>query len=338
MIPRALLVTLPTARITSALIILYGEQREIYGVIMQINTQPAGEATLAATSSRSRAEELRLFLMERRAAVGRESVGLPSKMRGRGRKAAGLSQGDLDELTGRSAGEYNRFETGKKKDHSQEYLTSVARVLRLSEQEWATLWRLTKLQKPPHPLRSDAGQTVPGMWRDVIESTGGGVMAYLNDSSWNLLAWNDHFVDLFPGRKLPTNTMRWMLLDREARENTLTDWSTRWAPLVIPQLQHAVRLRGHDEVLRQLESDALEDPVVGPLYREHMDAAIPYPDGSDRPLRHAVLGPGWVSTCVAEPVTSPGARLMMLCFKPGAQPERHPPLCVSPATEAASRI
>ncbi|MGZ2361498.1 hypothetical protein LRE75_33275 [Streptomyces sp. 372A] len=162
-------------------------------------------------------------------------------------------------------------------------------------------------------------------------------MAYINDSTWNVLTFNESFRDLFPGGKAPGNSMRWMALDVKAREETLLDWETRWAPLVFPQLRHAVQLRPTNTELLRIEEEVRNDPVAGPLYRDTADMPIPYPDGSERPINHAIHGPGWVTTCVAEPVTSPGARLMLLVYTPGTRPSpRTPPLRMTEAVENGS--
>lgn len=119
--------------------------------------------------------------------------------------------------------------------------------------------------------------------------------------------------------------MRWMLLDREAREVVLGDWADSWAPVVMPQLRHAVELHPQNAALARLEDDVRRDPVAGPLYAVAAAAPIAYPDGTERPINHALYGPGWVTTCVAEPVTSPGARVMLLIYTPGDSLASHSP-------------
>ncbi|OAR23935.1 hypothetical protein A8W25_15775 [Streptomyces sp. ERV7] len=134
------------------------------------------------------------------------------------------------------------------------------------------------------------------------------------------------------GGEVPANTMRWMTLDPEAREDVLTDWEDRWAPMVLPQLRHGVEMRPNHVELRRLEAEIQADPVAGPLYRESGATPIPYPDGSERPIRHSRYGPGWVTTCVAEPVTSPGARVMLLLYTPGASLVSRNPVLSAPLT------
>ncbi|MGA4846947.1 hypothetical protein ACOBQB_12035 [Streptomyces sp. G5(2025)] len=139
-------------------------------------------------------------------------------------------------------------------------------------------------------------------------------MAYVTDASWELLAHNEPFQAMFPDRQVPTNTMRWMLLDRVGREQ-LTDWRDSWAPMVLPQLRAALVARPDDEILRGIEKEVLADPELAHLY--DIDGALIHPDGHERPLRHAVHGLGWVSICAAQPMTAPGSRLFILIYHPG---------------------
>ena len=120
---------------------------------------------------------------------------------------------------------------------------------------------------------------------------------------------------MFPNGDVPANTMRWMLLDACGRE-TLMDWHTAWAPMVLPQLRAALAARPDDEILRQIEKEVLADPETAALY--DAGASHPHPDGDERPLLHALEGPGWVTMCAAQPMTAPGSRLMILVFQSGA--------------------
>ncbi|GAA3395101.1 XRE family transcriptional regulator [Streptomyces roseoviridis] len=157
------------------------------------------------------------------------------------------------------------------------------------------------------------------MWQEAVD--GIGHMAYLTDASWNLLAHNRHFADMHPGRRVPANTLRWMLLDREARGTSLVDWDTVWAPLVLPQLRAALAARPEDATLRRIEREVRADPALGPMW-EACGAHI-HPDGDERPLHHALHGPGHVSICAAQPLTAPGARLIIMLFRPGPR-KSHP--------------
>lgn len=260
---------------------------------------------------------LRALLRERRALIAPESHGFV-RTTGQGRRAPGLSQHQVDQLLHRTLGTYHRLESGNYPNPPTALLRDVARLFGLNEQEWVSLCRYALLQDPPGPLHLSAGKEVPGVWQEAVE--GVRHMAYVTDASWDMLAHNEAFTRMFPDGQVPTNIMRWMVLDPVGRAHLL-DWQTSWAPMVLPQLRGALASRPEDETLRQIEKEVLADPDVAVHYgagRPH-----PHPDGDERPLMHAELGPGWVTMCAAQPLTAPGARLMILVFHPGAQ-RSHP--------------
>ncbi|MFF5768789.1 hypothetical protein ACFY8F_40530 [Streptomyces tanashiensis] len=119
---------------------------------------------------------------------------------------------------------------------------------------------------------------------------------------------------MFPGEQAPTNMMRWLLLDPVARTEVLLQWETRWAPAVMPHLRHAADLNPQVPALADLERDILNDPVAGPVYRRCAPAPVPHFDGEELPFSHPVHGPGHLINCLAEPVSSPGVRLMIAFF------------------------
>lgn len=266
-------------------------------------------------------ESLQKFLSERRERISPESVGL-TRPTGSGRRAPGegLSQQQVDTLLRRGSHTYHLLETGKTKNPSAALLYDVAMILRLDEHEWVILHRYALEQNPPGPLNPDAGYRVPSSWQAAVD--GIQHMAYVGDAAWNILAWNEHFRSMFPSGKVPENTLRWMCLSLEAR-TVLSDWEHAWAPRVLPQLRAALAAR-RDPTLQALETDVLADPVAGPLY-EARGATI-HPDGDERPLNHAVHGPGYVTMCSAQPDGAPGSRLMILLFNKEPRPGPRTPL------------
>ncbi|MEU6215158.1 helix-turn-helix domain-containing protein [Streptomyces sp. JL4002] len=269
-----------------------------------------------SVSDRRRLKEL---LQQRRAAIDPVTAGFPLRTPGPGRRAAGLSQEQMDELLTRTRGTYNRFENGQLANAGGEFLTAVARTLGLDEQEWAFLWRLIRKENPPTPLHHGSGMSVAGVWQQAMDAIGGAI-AYLHDAEWNVLAHNEEFPRLFPRGEAPSNIMRWMLLDPEARTRVLLHWETHWAPAVMPHLRHAAELRPGSAALARLERDVLDDPVAGGIYRAAACVPVPHVDGADLPIRHALHGPGRATTCLAEPVAAPGARIMLLFYTPDEAP------------------
>jgi hypothetical protein len=269
-------------------------------------------------------QALKKLLKLRRHRIPPEMHGL-TRPTGPGRRTPGLSQLQVDQLTNRAEGTYQRLESGAYPHPPVDLLRDIACLFRFNEQEWISLCRYARGEDPPGPLYDASGHAVPAAWEDAV--AGCNHMAYVTDASWNLLTCNSHFHALFDSGRAPANTMRWMLLDGR---DQLTDWATSWAPLVMPQLQAALAQRPDDRVLRGIEADVLADPQAQPLY-EAGGASI-HPDGDERPIRHATAGPGWVTMCVAQPLAAPGSRLMILIFRPG--PRRNsprPPMLQTPA-------
>ncbi|MBW5486557.1 XRE family transcriptional regulator [Streptomyces bambusae] len=223
----------------------------------------------------------------------------------------------MDSLLTRSPGTYNRLENGQLAHPGTHLLTAVARTLCLDEREWVFLWQVTRKENPPHPLHGASGMSIAGVWQHVIDQLSG-VMAYVSDAEFNVTACNDEFRRLFPGGQAPANVMRWLLLDTQARTDIFIDWETRWAPAMMPHLKQGVDLRPGNGGLARLERDVLDDPVAGPLYRGCAAAPAPFYDGSELPLCHPVHGPGWITTCLAEPTTAPGAIVNFSTYTPGA--------------------
>ncbi|MEU6487463.1 helix-turn-helix domain-containing protein [Streptomyces sp. NPDC046887] len=265
---------------------------------------------------------LRSLLSVRRAAIAPESHGLTRPTR-QGRRARGLSQAQVDQILHRAPDTYGRLESGRYPNPPLGLLQDVARLFRMDEQEWMALWRYALGQDPPHPLDARSGTELPGVWRTLLE--GFAHPAYITDRSWNVLAGNAPLAAMFPNRRVPANTMRWMALDPGARR-MLTDWAEAWAPVLLPQLRVALAAVPDDPVLRRIEREVLDDPVAGPVYAS--SGASVHLDGAVRPLHHAELGPGWVTMCAAQPLASPGSRLVLMHFEPGARrgPARLPAL------------
>ena len=255
-------------------------------------------------------QALKQLLKERRALISPEAHGLP-RPTGQGRRAPGLSQHQVDQLLNRAIGTYRRLESGKYPNPPADLLRAVARLFGLNEQEWISLCRYALGQDPPGPLNPASGKEVPGVWQEALD----GIQhpAYVSDASWDLLACNQLFLDLFDDGKAPSNTMRWMLFDGR---HQLTDWETAWAPLILPQLRAALAQRPDDHTLVAIEHDVLTDPVTAAIYQSNGGGYI-HPDGDERPIHHATLGPGWVTMCAAMPLTAPGSRLIILIYHPG---------------------
>ncbi|MEW2392560.1 XRE family transcriptional regulator [Streptomyces venezuelae] len=164
------------------------------------------------------------------------------------------------------------------------------------------------------------------VWRTVVEGITGS-MAYLTDKRWNIVAHNAEFQTLFRGGRAPSNLMRWMLLDEEARRRTLLNWAEDWARGACPALRQAVTTSPADPELVDLASEVRRDPVAGPIYLATATLHPVHPDGAVYRIDHAVKGPGWVVASAATPLPEIDARFVMLRYRPGpTRPHQPPPL------------
>ncbi|MEV7195754.1 hypothetical protein AB0N81_28705 [Streptomyces sp. NPDC093510] len=161
-------------------------------------------------------------------------------------------------------------------------------------------------------------------WRTVVEGVTGS-MAYFADRHWNVVAYNDEFKALFPGGRPPSNIMRWVLLDDQARCGVLMNWAEDWARGACPALRRAVTDRPADPALVDLASDVRRDPLAGPIYLATASSHPLHPDGAVRRVNHAAKGPGWVIASAASPLPEIDAQFVMLQFRPGGIRPRQPP-------------
>lgn len=284
-------------------------------------------------------EALQQLLQWKRRQIDPVELGLP-KRTGRGRRSPGISQAQVAQALFVSERTYAVLERGEMDAPKSEFLDSVARVLRMEERERTALYVYSLGYEPPIPMDPMAGTDVAPAWQRAVSHVTG-QPCYINDVAWNVLAANDDFIAMFPQEhttapRLPEqNLMHWMLLREDAREHHLVDWEKRWAEPVAAQLRTAVAAHPANEDLQQLDQQVNDDPVVGPIYRNH-NLAYVHPDGDTRIMRHAGYtvprdyadtrdrccerhAPsqlGNVTMCAAQPFGSPGARFFLLVFEP----------------------
>ncbi|MGP3983646.1 MmyB family transcriptional regulator [Streptomyces sp. KR80] len=252
---------------------------------------------------------LQRMLVDRRAKVDPTDVGLP-KPTGRGRRAEGLSQDQVDRLLDRPSGTYARFERGLIPEPPEEYMRAVAELLQFTEDDWRALWAYAREETPPHPLgRPDQG--VLDSWQDMLDEVP--FMAYITDVAWNLLCHNAAFADMFVSGKAPDNTMEYMLSE-EGRQ-TLADWETAWAPAFLPQLRAAAAAYPYDRTLQYLVEMVLNDPIAGPIFSGDFRSRS-HPDGDTRPFHHPRCGKGVVKMNACFVAGIAGARLIFVRFVP----------------------
>jgi transcriptional regulator with XRE-family HTH domain len=137
------------------------------------------------------AGELAAFLRTRRERLTPADAGLPTH--GRARRTPGLRREEVAELAGVSVDYVVRLEQGRGLNPSVEVLEALARALRLSEDERAYLFNLSR-QRPGDRLPSASERADAGAARLVHDLSP--LPAMLVDHRFDILAWNAEMVAL----------------------------------------------------------------------------------------------------------------------------------------------
>lgn len=170
--------------------------------------------------------DIREFLMSRRARVTPEQAGLP--VYGTNRRVPGLRREEAALLAGISVEYYTRLERGNVGSVSADVLEGIARALQLDEAERAhlfDLFRNTTVSKPRRrPSQEKVRQTV--QW--ILDSMAD-VPAYVRNGRLDILAANRLgralYSEVFAYPSRPANTARFLFLDPKATA-FFPDWDT----------------------------------------------------------------------------------------------------------------
>ena len=164
--------------------------------------------------------EIRDFLISRRARITPEQAGLPAY--GANRRVSGLRREEVAMLAGVSVDYYIRMERGNARGVSDSVLENLARALHLDEAERAHLYDLVRAANtgPRAPRRPARQQVRPAVQR-LLDAM---IMApvYVRNGRMDVLAANRLgralFAPLFGSPAKPTNLARFIFLDPAAPE------------------------------------------------------------------------------------------------------------------------
>ncbi|WP_225630655.1 helix-turn-helix transcriptional regulator [Streptomyces solaniscabiei] len=162
-------------------------------------------------------QEIRGFLMSRRARITPEQAGLPYV--GGTRRVEGLRREEVAMLAGLSVEYYTRLERGRLGGASESVLDAVARALRLDDDERAHLYDLARGVAPGSPRkRPERTSPITASVQQVLGSMS--VPAVVQNGRLDLLAANDLgralYADLFTMARQPPNFARYVFLDPRA--------------------------------------------------------------------------------------------------------------------------
>jgi transcriptional regulator with XRE-family HTH domain len=197
--------------------------------------------------------EMRDFLVSRRARITPEQAGLPAY--GGNRRVAGLRREEVALLAGVSIDYYTRLERGRAHGASEGVLEGIARALHLDEAERAHLFdlaRATAVPAAPQAPRRPVSQQVRPSVRRILDSMT--APAYVRNARLDILAANQLGAALFapvlssPAR--PANNARFLFLDPAAPE-FYPDWE-RQAQDVVAMLRTEAGRSPADKALSNL--------------------------------------------------------------------------------------
>jgi transcriptional regulator with XRE-family HTH domain len=198
--------------------------------------------------------EIRDFLVSRRARITPEQAGLPAY--GGNRRVAGLRREEVALLAGVSIDYYVRLERGRAPGASESVLEGIARALHLDEAERAHLFDLARAAGAPAaaraPRRPAAQQVRPSVRRIIDSMTT--TPAYVRNARLDILAANRLaaalFAPILTGPAQPANNARFLFLD-PAAPAFYPDWE-RQAQDVVAMLRTEAGRSPHDKPLSNL--------------------------------------------------------------------------------------
>ncbi len=208
-----------------------------------------------------RKEEIREFLISRRAKVSPEQAGIPSY--GELRRVPGLRREEVAQLAGVSTDYYTRLERGSIRGASDSVLEAVASALQLDEAERAHLMDLARTANTPSsrtPRRPPQQRVRPGMLRLLDGMTG--VAGMVQNGRGDVLAGNllgrALYSEVFNsavsfGRDVPgrlPNQARYIFLDPRAAD-FYPDWNAI-AAIMVARLRLESGRNPHDRALNEL--------------------------------------------------------------------------------------
>jgi len=197
--------------------------------------------------------EIRDFLVSRRARITPEQAGLP--VYGGNRRVAGLRREEVALLAGVSIDYYVRLERGRAAGASDSVLEGIARALHLDEAERAHLFDLARAATPaaPRSPRRPAPREVRPSVRRILDSMTM-TPAYVRNARLDILAANRLgaavFAPVLASPAQPANNARFLFLDPAARE-FYVDWE-RQAQDVVAMLRTEAGHNPHDKGLSNL--------------------------------------------------------------------------------------
>jgi transcriptional regulator with XRE-family HTH domain len=189
-----------------------------------------------------------------------EDVGFPVGAR---RRTKGLRREEVAVLAGLSPTWYTYLEQGRDIRPSAEVLDSLARVLRLTEDERRYMHTLAYGRViEPQPLESKVPPE--NVLREIVATTNNSPYpVYATDVYCDLVAWNSAAAEWYDDwDKFPVaerNILHWMLTAEKARER-LVDWESDTRDIVARWRAEAAKWPNNDRLRRRIAEFAELSP------------------------------------------------------------------------------
>lgn len=256
----------------------------------------------------SRKDEVREFLISRRAHITPEQAGLPHF--GGNRRVPGLRREEVATLAGLSVDYYNQLERGKIRGASESVLNAIARALQLNDVEREYLFDLARDSPPARRGRP----TVRASVQRVLDNLA--VPAVVFNTQHDLIAANlmgrALFAPHFEAEK--PNLARFIFLDPRAR-----DYYVDWA---LARSMTAAMLRlaaGRDPLNHDLTALIGELSTLSPQFRtDWAEQDVHEHRTGQKVYRHPEVGEVDVTFDVFELPGEPGLSIVTYSAKEGS--------------------
>ncbi|MCP2330763.1 Transcriptional regulator, contains XRE-family HTH domain [Actinoalloteichus cyanogriseus DSM 43889] len=267
-------------------------------------------------------QEVREFLVSRRAKISPDQVGLPA---GRHRRVPGLRRGEVAALAGVSVEYYSKLERGALAGASASVLDALARALQLDEAERAHLLDLARAADGTsalaRPRRRRSRQWVPHRsLRWVLDAITAGP-AFVRNGRLDLLASNQlaraFYSDVHASPSQPPNLARFQFLDPAARR-FYPDWDL-FADISVAIIRTEAGRNPHDKELHDLvgelstRSEEFRTRWAAHDVRQHGTGS--------KAFHHPVVGDLTLAYEGLEMAAEPGLTLTIYTAEPGSPSE-----------------
>ena len=261
--------------------------------------------------------EIRDFLVSRRARITPEQAGLP--VYGGNRRVAGLRREEVALLAGVSIDYYTRLERGRAPGASERVLEGIARALHLDEAERAHLFDLARAAAPagPRAPRRPARQQVRPSVRRILDSMAS-APAYVRNARMDILAANRLgaalLAPVITSPAKPANNARFLFLD-PAAPAFYPDWE-RQAQDVVAMLRTQAGQTPHDKALSNLIGElSTRSENFRTWWAAHN---VRYHQTGVKRLHHPVVGDLELSYEVMELSADSGLTISVYSAEPGS--------------------